>query len=108
MTDLTKAILLPVRTIHKDTEIVDADGDLLLISADDSVDMVAIANILNKEQKKEEPTIEVPVSVLVALFNEHDCWAGSMHPDKREEYLSRYAEIRKALNTVLTNLKHVK
>lgn len=104
MTDLTKAILLPVRTIHKDTEIVDADGDLLLIAANDLVDMVVIANVLNKEQKKDEPTIEVPVSVLVALFNEHDCWAGSMHPDDREEYLSRYPETRKALAELCPSL----
>lgn len=46
---------------------------------------------------KKEPTVAVPVSVLSALFYEHDCWAGSMHPDDREEFLSRYPETRKKL-----------
>lgn len=50
---LTKSISFPVKTIHKSTEIVDAYGDLLLISADDSVDMEEIANALNKVAQQE-------------------------------------------------------
>ncbi|AUR82112.1 coil containing protein [Vibrio phage 1.021.C._10N.222.51.F9] len=44
---IKSVISLPVRTIHKDEEIVDAMGDLLLVAADDSVDMKTVAQALN-------------------------------------------------------------
>ena len=55
MIKLSQVIALPVRTSNQDTEIVDAHGDLLLMAADDSVDMLTIASALNKvaEQEKE-------------------------------------------------------
>lgn len=50
---ITEALSFPLKTIHKDTEIVDAHGELVLIAADDSVNMVAICEALNKQASKE-------------------------------------------------------
>lgn len=51
---LTEAIAFPVRTIHNGEEIVDTNGDLLLIAADDSVDTEAIVKALNKVAKEQQ------------------------------------------------------
>jgi hypothetical protein len=51
---LTEAISFPIRTIHNGEEIVDAYGEQLLIAADDSVDMEAIAKALNKVAKEQQ------------------------------------------------------
>ena len=47
MNKLSNCILLPTRTIHKDEEIVDNAGDLLLIASDKSVNTKAISTALN-------------------------------------------------------------
>ena len=47
MNKLSNCILLPTKTIHKDEEIVDNIGDLLLIASDKSVNTRAISTALN-------------------------------------------------------------
>lgn len=42
-----------------------------------------------------EPTVQVPASELIELVAKHDEWVGSMHPDEHDEYLARYAHLRK-------------
>lgn len=50
---ITEALSFPLKTIHKNTEIVDAYGELVLIAADGSVNMIAICEALNNQANKE-------------------------------------------------------
>ena len=49
---LTQSISFPLKTTHK-AEVVDSQGDLLLIAVDDSVDLELIVSKLNELAQQE-------------------------------------------------------
>ena len=40
------------------------------------------------------PKVSLPVDEMLELIEAHDSWAGSMHPDDHDEYLSRFAKVK--------------
>lgn len=46
------------------------------------------------KSKKKEPRVSMTANECAELLGAYDDWAGSLHPDEREEYLARFDRIR--------------
>lgn len=47
------------------------------------------------------PKLLVPAEDVIVLIGEYNAWAGALHPDDRDEYLARFADLEKRAEKAL-------
>lgn len=52
------------------------------------------------------PRLLVPADDLLDLIGEYNAWAGSFHPDERDEWLGRFADLQKRAEKALEKTKN--